>query len=116
MKFYSCRINLGGSRENQVRKDKVSAPELMLLRELHDEEHVTEIAVVGEEDVDHIEERERLETVYPGDNVRKAMQALFGRSHIPLPEAAPSISGTELDPTPPKRGRPPKSAGTDMTA
>jgi hypothetical protein len=116
MKLYRCRINLGGSRDNQVWRDNVSAPELMLLRALHDDEHVTEIAEIGEEERDHAEERERLDKEYPGENCRKEIVALFGRPHVPLPESVSLLPGTEAKLPVPKRGPGRPAKQPDMAA
>jgi hypothetical protein len=44
MKLYSCKILLAGSNNNQVRKDNVTAAEIIMLRHIHGgDENVTDI-------------------------------------------------------------------------
>jgi hypothetical protein len=83
VKLYSCKIRLGGSVVNEVRKDSVTAAEIVLLQVLHGEDAVSEIIEAGEVTRSDAEERERLvAALYDADAVR----ATFGVAAIPLPK------------------------------
>ncbi len=49
MKLYSCKVRLGGSVVNEVRKDSVLAAEIMLLRGIHGGDAVLEVRLDGED-------------------------------------------------------------------
>lgn len=111
MRLYDCKVLLGGSRDNEVRKTDVTAAEIMILRVLHGPDSVTEIEPKGMDKRPHGEERKRLFSVYVGaaenENLGgfqaervKVLQSLFGPSHNPLPAELPKDEGFVEDEAP----------------
>jgi hypothetical protein len=88
MQLYSAKVRLGGSLYNEVRKDELTAPEILLLRSIHGgAEAVTEVKATGKEAFDVDEEgnkrlrtdkaeRARLKRIY--DAYNKKLDKLFG--------------------------------------
>ena len=114
MKLYDCKVRLGGNVINEVRKEKVTAPEVILLRAVHGDDAVIEIVEVGEDKRSDAEERDRLAAaLYDGELMGK----IFGISAIPLPQEVPGVASAkkaqplvDVD-TPVRRpGRPAKAA------
>lgn len=77
MQLYEAKIRLGGSVQNEVRKSELTAPEIVVLRQIHGNDAVLEIKSMGREALDPTEdhptalrtskrERERLEMLYAG--------------------------------------------------
>lgn len=114
MKLYDCKVRLAGNVINEVRKEKVSAAEVIIMRAIHGDDAVIEIAEVGEDKRSDAEERDRLAAaLYDGEVIAK----VFGISAIPLPQEVPGVaSAKKVQPavdveTPVRRpGRPAKSA------
>ncbi len=113
MELYSARILLNGSRDNEVRRDDLTAAEVLILKEMHGPEHVLDIRIVGKAMVGtgekarlrtQSEERKRLlgiegeiVAIYKTEHVRK----VFPSDMTPLPEALPAemidLAGMEKD-------------------
>lgn len=82
MKFYNCKVRLAGSLHNEVLKTKISAPEVIILREKHGNDAIVDLTEVAKDHLDNLKERERLTEEY-GLIVEK----LFGGPHMNLPQA-----------------------------
>jgi hypothetical protein len=106
MQIYSCKVLLGGSRDNEVRKSDVTAAEIMILRALHGgDDFVTEIVPVSKETRSHAQERKRLWAIYVGEDEEgsslggfaqergRLLQSLFGPSTAPLPDKLTAGNG-----------------------
>lgn len=89
MKFYKCKVRLGGNLHNEVDKIGVSAPEVIVLRVIHGADSVVNIKEIAEKQVKHPEERARLAGLY--NNPPGLVASLFGPPHQPLPLEAPDI-------------------------
>jgi hypothetical protein len=120
VKLYDCKVRLGGNVVNEVRKDKVTAAEVILMRAIHGDDAVIEIVEVGEDKRSDAEERERLAAaLYDGEMLGK----VFGISAIPLPREVPGVAAAkkvvpvvDVD-TPVRRtGRPAKAADEAASA
>jgi len=96
MRLYDCKVLLAGSRENEVRKTDVTAAEIMVLRDIHGADSVSEIKPKGMDKRPHADERRRLFMLYVGSEENESMgghykekaamlQRLFGPSHVELP-------------------------------
>lgn len=64
MQICNCTVAIGGEAGMTVVKERVTVPELALLRVIHGEDAVRNIEVIADESVDSIEERSRLVAVY----------------------------------------------------
>lgn len=92
-KLYDATVRLGGSRNNEVRKNGVTAPEIMVLGAIHGTDSLTGITYTKKiEPRTDREERERLMRVYEGTEVSKRgfVARIFGPSTIPLPREVES--------------------------
>lgn len=88
MQICNCTVAIGGEAGMTVIKERVSVPELLVLRELHGDDAVRNITVIGESDADSNEERARLRTLYPkldSDGKTLVIEAVLGK-HGPLPK------------------------------
>lgn len=107
MKLYSIKVRLGGNVMNEIRKDEVTAAEIAILRILHGNDAVLEIAAIGDAARDDEEELDRLRAIYddglgaiePRGSV--TVDRLFGMA--PLPD---SIRSEAEMPTRRRPGRP----------
>ena len=108
MDFYKGKVRLGGSMLNEVWRDNMTAPEVILLRKIHGHDAVIELEKTGSRSLDHQAERQRLYTSYPSatnqDSKRHFVEELFGPNHVDLPTSVPGVSIT------PKTGRPVKAS------
>lgn len=64
MQICNCTVAIGGDPGMTVTKERVTVPELMILRAVHGDDAVRNIEVTGESDVSSPEERERLMSIY----------------------------------------------------
>lgn len=64
MQICNCTVALGGDMAMVVVKERVTVPELMILRAVHGEDSVRNIDVIENADVDDVEERTRLQLIY----------------------------------------------------
>lgn len=109
--LYDCTVRLGGSRNNEVTKTAVTAPEITLLAAVHGPDAVVQVKRTKQglkvvEHTDHEdgsqsenvkfvkqvdrsdrEERARLTYIFEGANPTKIgfVQRVFGPASIPLP-------------------------------
>lgn len=113
MRLYDVKVRLAGSRENEVRKDNVTAAEIMILRAFHGVDSVEDIVPKEMDRRSHSDERKRLFLSYVGaeetGNLGGHMQSraqvligLFGPSHTPLPVELPE-SESFIEEDAPKR-------------
>lgn len=94
MKLYSAKVRLKGSPLNEVVRDDLTAPEIILLRAVHGgADAVVGIVCTGEKQVSHEEERDRLRGLYNTfqDEGRNMVDVLFGPEFQPLPLRVPGI-------------------------
>lgn len=97
--LFNCKVRLGGSVMNEVRKSGVTAPEVLILRELHGADAISDIVETDEKAKrTHMEERERLYAVYANPEQNNPEQVakktsmirnLFGHDAIDLPQRLP---------------------------
>jgi hypothetical protein len=64
MQVCNCTVAIGGDAGMTITKERVTVPELMVLRAVHGEDAVRNISVIGKSDVSSPEERERLISIY----------------------------------------------------
>lgn len=93
MRVYSGKIRLNGDLRWEVQRDRMTAPEVMILRALHGVDAVVGLKYIDDlDDAEISVERERLEREYvlnpsqDGNIVAK----LFGAHHMSLPIKAPN--------------------------
>lgn len=99
MQTASIILALNGERDNQIPKYNVTPAEALLLRALHGDEAVTEIAINGENEITSRAERTRLFDFYSRANPRGGrmcpeLDALFPGNAARLPTTFEEI---ELD-------------------
>ena len=95
MEIYDCKVLLGGSRDNEVRKRSIAAPEVILLQHLHGHDHVLEIKHVGPSDIDSALVRDMLALTYCTDQDPKSaplLREVFGPASLPLPNVVEGVT------------------------
>lgn len=86
MEVYNCKVLLGGSRENEVRKSHITAAEIAVLRHIHKEDSVLEIVHVGTTKIANAAVREMIALTYAeGKATAPVMKDVFGPPGAPLP-------------------------------
>ena len=99
-KLYSCKLRIGGSVLNEIRKTDATAPEIEVLRRLHGSDSVLEIKETGSVSRSDRAERERIETIYAsptqsvGDALarkQRMLSDLFGHARNPLPKEVEEV-------------------------
>lgn len=104
MEIYDIDLRLGGDKENVLRKRDVTAPEAVLLKELHGPESVKIVATTGMDKRSHEDERVRLDVEYGiTEHGAETITRLFGHKSVggKLPvkvKDAPSFVATEDEP------------------
>lgn len=102
MEIYNCKVHVGGSRDNEVRRLNVPAAEIVMLRHLHGEDHVVDLVHVGTSDISDKDVRDLLAMAYgPGDvDMTRAgpaiLREVFGPAGNRLPQ---EIEDVEKAPT-----------------
>jgi len=110
-KLYDATIRLGGSRNNEVLRQGLTAPEVVLLGAIHGEDSVANMRLTKMKDAEGknrkfversmIDERNRLAEIYQGNDARKRgfIARVFGPSTVPLPLAVDSEfkAGEQVD-------------------
>ena len=95
MRLYSATVRIGGSRDHEVTKDNLTAPEMKLLEQLHvsPQGHpvLANVKHTGDVNRSDAKERARLGDIYSkGELVEnrgaKLINALFGLPGVPLPQ------------------------------
>lgn len=98
MEIYDCKILVGGSRNNEVRKKSVTAAEVVMLRHLHGEDSIIDVVHVGSSDISMSKVREILALTYgPGDvDTTRAgpaiLKEVFGPPGVALPSAVEGVT------------------------
>jgi hypothetical protein len=64
MQICNCTVAIGGEVGMTVAKERVTIPELAILRVIHGEDAVRNIEVIADESMDSSEERSRLNAIY----------------------------------------------------
>jgi hypothetical protein len=64
MQLCNITVAIGGEAGMTVHKERVTVPEIMILRAVHGEDAVRNIEVIEDADIDASEERSRLGAVY----------------------------------------------------
>lgn len=91
--LFDCKVKLANSNDNEVRRVFVTAAEIIVLRDIHGQDSVVDIAGVDQVAVDSDDarpegkERERLAGRYGGERIAK----LFGAAHQRLPDVVPGL-------------------------
>jgi hypothetical protein len=123
MQLYSAKVRLSGSLYNEVRKDELTAPEILLLRSIHGgTEAVTEVKATGKEAFDVDEEgsrklrtdkgeRARLKRIY--DPYAKKLDKLFGPMGA-LPQVLEDDFAVVEDAKPVRRQKAPEPAQMEV--
>jgi len=83
MQICNCTVAIGGEAGMTVHKERVTVPELAILRIVHGEDAVRNIEVIADEDMDSNEERARLNAIYK--NPENVVKDAFGAVG-PLPK------------------------------
>lgn len=65
MHICSCLVAIGGDLSNKVYRARVTVPEIQVLQFIHGQGSVTEIKLLGNERIDQMGERDRLQNQYP---------------------------------------------------
>ena len=100
---YRATVALNGELGSQILKNGMTVPELKLIAYLHGLGSVTNIAIYGKEDLNSIDERERLNDIYTPEKVA----AVFGSyGELPL-----DIKELKLDPNLFEKGSAPIGLG-----
>jgi hypothetical protein len=73
MKFFNCRVRIGGGVEHDVPKIDVSELEINLLRAIHGDNAVIAIKLKGEKDISQEDELRRLGETYEDSVVDKLL-------------------------------------------
>jgi hypothetical protein len=81
MQIVSCEIALGGDIRSTIIKHNVTLAELVVYRYKHGDAAVTNISLTGENEIDDLEERDRLGAFFTDEDVVK----IFG-GHGALPQ------------------------------
>ena len=111
MEIYDCKVLVGGSRNNEVRKHSIPAAEVVMLRHIHGDDSVLDLVHVGTSDLADPEVRDLLSLTYgPGDvEISRAgpaiLREVFGPPAVPLPR---SVDGVEPVSATPKKIKPEK--------
>lgn len=64
MQICNCTVAIGGEAGMTVVKERVTVPELAILRAIHGEDAVRNIEIIADDDIDSSEERSRLTSIY----------------------------------------------------
>lgn len=78
MQTYDCTVRLAGNVLNEVRKEGVSAPELIMYRAIHGDDGVVDIEKRKSDKRDHAEERARLIRIFGAKMVVKVFGDTYG--------------------------------------
>ena len=93
MRVYSGKIRLNGDLRWEVRRDRITAPEVLVLRYLHGGDSVVDLKYIDDlSKEDAADERARLESEYWINPTKdeNPIAKLFGPAHIALPLVAPN--------------------------
>jgi hypothetical protein len=92
---YTAKIRLGNSVTNEIRKENISAAEIMILQRLHGGDAVLDIKEGKNDNSPYLDERENLYRRYSRALSRLepsiTFDQMFGPAHIELPSRLPSL-------------------------
>ena len=97
MEIYNCKVLVGGSRENEVRKYAVPAPEVEVLRHIHGFDAVLEITHAGSSPIGDAQVRDMLALSYGPPSVDasrqgvKILRDVFGPPSAMLPQTVEGV-------------------------
>jgi hypothetical protein len=96
MDIYKGKVRLTGSMLNEVRREDMTAPEVILLQRIHGNDAVLELEKTGTTKINHQDERQRLylqyKTAVNVDAKRHYIEELFGPNHNDLPTSVPGAA------------------------
>ncbi len=95
MQYYAGKVRLGGSPLNEVPKDALSAPEVIILQHIHGSDAIVDLRPVKSGRVESLAAlRDELDMKYrPALASRNlSITHLFGPDHQPLPTHVPGVS------------------------
>lgn len=101
MEIYDCKVLLGGSRDNEVRKRAITAAEVLMLKYLHGDDHVIEVKHVGTSEIDNAQVRDMLALTYAdGADPKTApiLREVFGPPTMPLPTRVDGVTHKSKSP------------------
>lgn len=98
MKIYNCKVRLHANPNDEVRRNKVTAAEIRVLRKMHGEDAVIEITEIADIERTQDYERDRLERLYGA----KAVTALFGVPVVKIDAELPADPMAEIETAKPK--------------
>lgn len=113
MQLYDCKVRLDGKITNEVRKQGVTAAEIICMQHIHGSDAVIEIEPGKTVQANHEDVREHLQREYGPGLLRRELSIfdLFGPVHQPLPLKLPKSVGAE--PPAPRRRKAPASGSVD---
>lgn len=98
MQVVSCKVRLAGSVLNEVIKYDVTAPEVVVLRQVHGgPDSVVDLKLTGTADASDADERQRLISLYGVKAVDKVFPSFAGIIRE-LPELAPRMAAKKVKP------------------
>lgn len=104
MKLFNCKVRVAGSMLNEVRKEQVTASEIVLLRALHGDDAVIDVVHTANVNRSARKERERLARMYSKNDPHQRLtgadlvRKFLGIESQELPDDPPELS--KADPTP----------------
>lgn len=99
MQVFNAVIRLQGSLANEVGKRGLTVPEILVLQKIHGFDGVVKLEHVGNTEIDHQDERDRLSQMYAqglsalGDEDKTSIEKMFGGDYNPLPEKLRGFTG-----------------------
>lgn len=82
MKLYECKVRLGGSVADEVRKPTVTAAEINLLQEIHGEDAVVEVRETSHTATNDIPGHPRFGKPRTEDDERDRLEAIYGEKLV----------------------------------
>lgn len=104
--LYDCLVRLSGSRNNEVFRQGVTAPEIMVLATVHGGDAIANVkpTKLTRKEYKHGDavERDRLQQIYEGRNPGKRgfIGKVFGPVTIPLPREHEGAAVASIEPKP----------------
>lgn len=103
MHIFNGTVRLQGAIGNEIVKYGLTVPEIVVFRQIHGNDGVVNLQHVGEAEVDDIDERERLSTLYDeglsnlGDELKTSIAKIFGGDYNELPQELRGFKGPLSD-------------------
>lgn len=95
MQYYKATVRLSGSTMNEVVKDKLSAPEILILQFIHGIDAITKVEQVGSEDINIRKEKDRLKGLY--DMALKKREQSIDSIFGPLGQVPTSLPQEQME-------------------